>query len=183
MGSKERRESPPCVSSTHALPASSVQGSCGCRWSPRCSTSSCWWSVSASCVSSSSTPAMSSTGSSSTPSRPSSRCSQVKGPWATRQERTSAHPELRGKGNAGGGTPLGLSPDWSTGVTVGQSPLFSEPQCCNLQSAVCWLPYTFIQPCLLSRGPDNVLLSAGVMVMNGNRQFQCFMEFNTLGER
>lgn len=55
-----------------------VQGCCGCRWCPSCSTSCCWWLVSASCVWSSSTPATSSTASSSTPSPPSSPCSQVR---------------------------------------------------------------------------------------------------------
>lgn len=63
---------------SHSRSASVVQGSCGCRWCPRCCTSCCWWSASASCVSSSSTPAMSSTGSSSTPSQLSSRCCPVR---------------------------------------------------------------------------------------------------------
>lgn len=129
---------------SQSLPLS--QGSCGCRWSPRCSTSSCWWSASASCVSSSSTPAMSSTGSSSMPSQPSSRCFQVR---QRRQAGARTRPVL-GAGTVGPGTTLGLSPGCSIQMHLGQSLLFSEPRCYNLYiGIVCSLTHSF-STCLRS---------------------------------
>lgn len=85
----------------------------------------------------------------------------------------------------GTGATLGLNPGCSILVNLGQSLLFSEPQCYNLWNGIYPLTYSLIQhvfikclSCARHYASKNLIVE-----MNGNRQFQCSWSLTNVAER